>query len=806
MSRLDFAAVANAALSVAERLLALWLPGGKRVGHEWQCGSLAGNEGSSCNVSLINGRWADFATDDRGNDLISLYAAIHKLRQGEAARAVAAELGMAFDAPATSRPAPAQRGSGKPADEPKREAAWADAGAWPGEPEPPRAHEFRGIPGASWDYHDASGALIGRVCRFETSSGGKEILPLVWSRNTKSSTVGWRWRQFDEPRPLFNWPRLASADPTWRVLVVEGEKCAELAQQVLGDGWIVITWPGGCKAWAKANWALLAGRQVVIWPDADAKLDKAGTVLLDEAKQPGMRAAEGIAAELAKHGCTVKVVAIPRPGLQPDGWDVADLITESGANAPAQVRAWLDPARLRDPRAELPPTAHQAARAAARTPDGAARADAEDLLAWRKAMMARRGEYLNNITNIGLILRHDERWAGVVAFDEFENRIMKVAPPPFDFAAVGEWSSDDDSRTVDWIAQRYGINTSSAVVAEAVEMVARERPRHVLRDWLNSLQWDGTPRLDSVLEDFCGVPRTPYTTRVLRYFCMGMVKRVLEPGCKFDFCLTLEGPQGIGKSTFLRVLGGAYYSDTELDLAHKDSMSALRGKWLHEFSEMDSITKAEAPKQKSFLSRQVDEFRPVYARREVKLPRQVCFAGTTNEIEWARDSTGARRFWPVEIEDFIDTDGLAAVRDQLFAEAVALVRQGFAYYPSPEEQRTIFGPEQARRVVQEPLVDALHDWALEPTADEIMARSSNGGLFSVSDACLRGLSLTAAQITRDMATRVGKALAQLGCVRVEKRNGMTRYWYKAPQKKEARASARHEVHSNHGVGDDLTPF
>jgi predicted P-loop ATPase len=257
-----------------------------------------------------------------------------------------------------------------------------------------------------------------------------------------------------------------------------------------------------------------------------------------------------------------------------------------------------------------------------------------------------------------------------------------------------------------------------------------------------------------------------------------MCQRVIHPGVKFDYCLVLEGAQGRGKSTVLRILGGEWFSDIELDLSNKDSMSNIRGKWLHEFGEMGSIARAEASRQKSFLSRQVDEFRPSYGRREIRCPRQLAFAGTTNEWQWNKDATGGRRFWPVAVGDQINTAGVAAIRDQLFAEAMHCALAGERYWPDAEEQRTLFDDEQLAREAPEAFCELLAAWL----ADE---RQDIGDTFTLADAVVKGLHIEARAITRDIQTRVGIALAKLNCERVEKRTGPSRFVYRRPTRKVA---------------------
>jgi predicted P-loop ATPase len=247
---------------------------------------------------------------------------------------------------------------------------------------------------------------------------------------------------------------------------------------------------------------------------------------------------------------------------------------------------------------------------------------------------------------------------------------------------------------------------------------------------------------------------------------------------KFDYCLVLEGPQGRRKSSALRALGGEWFSDTELDLQNKDAMSNIRGKWLHEFGEMGSLARSESNRQKSFLSRQVDEFRPTYGRREIRCPRQIAFAGTTNEWAWNKDPTGGRRFWPVEVGGEIDVDGLTAMREQLFAEAWSLAQSGERYWPDGQEQRELFDAEQLAREQPDGYVELLGAWldGTDPAAQVD---------FTLSTACMAGLKLDAKSMTKDVQTRVGIALRKLGCTRVEKRSAVNRFVYQRPTRKAA---------------------
>lgn len=805
--QIDFERIASTALSHAEQLLSAWLRDGKRDGHEWK--SLnpmrADRSAGSFSVNINTGAWGDFASSDFGGDLVSLCAYLfHDGDQVEAAYDLAEQFGIIMP------PRKKKQGDGggspvspkppisEPPPEKKKRSPWvpvlpvpADAG------EPPRAHPVRGIPQASWCYHDAAGAVLGYVFRFVTSDGGKEVLPLSCCRHEVSGKLDWRWISFPDPRPLYGLDRL-SAMPEATVLVVEGEKCADVGHDQLHD-LVSISWPGGGKAVDKADWSHLSGRKVVIWADCDAQraklsndekkagVDPLSKSLLPELEQPGWKAALRVAAKLHEQGCRVWLVRIPKPGEKPEGWDIADAVADGLSGD--ELAAWV---RERS-RAYVPPGDETESISTA--PEAGA-GEGEEGGNWRgKLLFTQKGELSTCLANVYDILLHSKAWEGVVAFDEFAQRTVKLRPPPYFGGEAGEWEGTDDSRTAMWLTRDSRFAPATALVAEAIETLAKAHTFHPVREWLAGLPvHDGIPRADLWLSDYLGVKDSPYVRLVGRFFLIGMIARVMNPGCKFDYCLVLEGLQGKGKSQAVRVLGGDWHGDTDLDLHNKDSMSALRGKWVYEFAEMGSVTRAESTKQKSFLSRQYDEFRPVYGRREIRLPRQVCFIGTTNEWEWNKDPTGGRRFWPADCSGDLNLDGLRDSREQLFAEALALFNAGEKFWPSAEEQKSLFDPEQLLREQQESLIDALHDWVFEQLVD-----------FSIADAVIDGLKLDASKLTRDLQTRVGVALRKLGCEKVEKRNGMVRFWYKPPARNGAGSTVAMPAQVS-SVGAKNVPF
>lgn len=746
-----------------------WLPAGKKRGHHLYVGDFDGSEGKSANVNLSTGTWIDNGRpEDKGGDLISLYARIRGMSNAQAARELMDDHGWAK----SSVPPPAAA--------PKRKAGvqWMPIHPVPDDAPDYRtqwAHFARGVPSLSWEYRNAEGQLLGVVCRFETSDGGKEVQPLSWCQGS-NGVRQWRYKAFNQPRPLYGLDRLAIVDPAASdaarlVIVLEGEKKSDALWHALGESIPVVSWPGGCKTPHLADWRPLAGRRVVCWPDADAQLDRHTKVLLAAEDQPGLGAMRKVQGLLADLGCQVRIVDTGPPGQHPDGWDAADAI----------AAGWTREQLLEFMRKLLP-----VVRA---VDDGGTRSEARTRIVqapepppeedpnWRDRLVWSKGKLRECVPNVVDILSNHPAWSGVIGFDEFASRLVKRNRAPYELRSVAlqsnEWNDVDDTQTAMWLSRsERDFVPSSSQVAEAMEVVARQNRFHPVREYLQALPpHDGASRLDHWLADFCGVEDTPYARRVSRFFLIGMVMRALVPGVKFDYCLVFEGQQGRFKSTAFSILAGEWFSDNELDLTNKDSLSQIRGKWLHEFQEMGSIARAEASRQKSFLSRRIDEFRPSYGRREIRCPRQGVFAGTVNHWQWNSDPTGGRRFWPVRVSE-IDVVGLTSVRDLLFAEAYAMALAGERYWPDRTEQDELFDAEQLSREQTEPFVELIASWLDDPAN---LLRE-----FSMADVLQRGLRLDAKGMTKDITTRTGVALSKLGCERFERRNLTPRYMYKRP--------------------------
>lgn len=381
----------------------------------------------------------------------------------------------------------------------------------------------------------------------------------------------------------------------------------------------------------------------------------------------------------------------------------------------------------------------------------------------------RRGKTpLSNLDNVLLSLRNAQELAGLVGYDEMTQAEMLLKPVP----GSGErWSGPRPLRDVDvtavqaWLQRHWLTGTGKDTAFAAVEMVARERSFHPVRDYLKRLEWDGVDRLDGWLATYFGAEQTAYTAAIGRMFLIAMVARIFDPGCQADYMLILEGEQGDRKSSALRILAGQWFSDNlpaVRNSADHDVQQFLRGKWLVEIGELSAMDKADAAALKSFVTRRVEQYRPSYGRKEVHEPRQCLFVGTTNEAVYLRDHTGGRRFWPVATAE-IDLDRLRQDRDQLFAEAVARYQRGEQAWPDKAFEKAHIRPEQDAR------------YEADAWEDTVRAFLIGEDRTTVHQLATSALNLKDAQLgTRD-TRRITAILRRLGYVPDMDKEGR-RFW------------------------------
>lgn len=760
---INFEALAEALQRDAHNLVPRWLPGGAVLGHEYKCADLSGGKGESCSINLTTGQWADFAADEQGRDLISLYAAIHAISNAKAAVQVAREerlegvaglvktaAGAAIVPAANPRPQPAP----KPQKEPE---GWSTLVPVPDYAPAATFQHYERKPEALMhvaEYRVAD-ELHGYVVRFLTSSGGKDTLPLTFCKSARDGSGQWKWKQWDEPRPLYLPGRAQPGSRT--VVLVEGEVKAEVLQHLLDEAapgiYCVASWPGGCKVWQKALWGWLAGCTVLLWPDCDAQRERltpaelksvkgdeaakadlqATKPLLPEAKQPGMKAMLGIGQVLRdEHACTVQLLPIPKPGEKVSGWDCKDAIADDGWTA-ADVLAFFGRAQAL-PAAEAAAAPAVAGSSSVEAPkplapvgtggggvmpplEPPAPDDDPDDQDWLWQFFDRKkGRWDLRRSLVVAALQHDAKLKGCVAYNEMTKGTQVRKAWPWAHAQAGELEADSTLLLGLYLNDVYKVgDVSTQNIKDGIATVAYTERFHPVREWLQGLEWDQEPRLDKWLIHVLGEsPETlspsmmEYLRLVGRYWVLGMIWRVMQPGCKFDYCPVLEGKGGLRKSTMVEVLAvrPEWYSDTKFDLSRgKDAYEQVRGKWVYELGELSSFSKADVNDIKAFISSKTDNYRVAYGEQAQAFPRQCVLVGSTNDKKYLRDRTGNRRFWPIPVRHVIKTEWLERMRGQLMAEAFALYQQGgIVYTPSEDEEKRLFVPMQESRL-QESAVD-----------------------------------------------------------------------------------------------------
>lgn len=405
----------------------------------------------------------------------------------------------------------------------------------------------------------------------------------------------------------------------------------------------------------------------------------------------------------------------------------------------------------------------------------------------------------NTLGNIQLILEHDPNLKGIVYNQQLDGMEIRGKVPwkhPSKY-----WRDADDAQLISYIEKRY-CSFSQRNYQLAITKVADDRSYHPIREYLESLpEWDGQPRVDTLLIDYLGAEDTAYVRSVTRKTLCAAVRRVQSPGIKFDTMLVLNGPQGIGKSTLIARLAGEWFSDSLNlgDTKDKTAAEKLQGYWILEIGELAGLRKAEVETLRSFLSRQNDIYRAAFGRRATPHPRQCIFFGTTNaESGYLRDTTGNRRFWPVKTPGGgkkHSWDLTEAEVKQIWAEVLTFVQEGEVLHLSPEievlakeEQRDAMESDEREGLVKDYLDKLLPDGWEDMELDERRAWLSGSKLphFSKEGKVPRSkvcnmeiwcelLGRDQSGLKRADSNELTAILTKLGWVRLEKKERVKPY-------------------------------
>lgn len=583
------------------------------------------------------------------------------------------------------------------------------------DPDRPRWDEDT-IPAADYDYCTATGEYCFTIRRGRHPDGVKRfkaarrnLMPFR-DRFEPEDKVEWFSGMGGHPPMLYRLPDIARAMADDPIFIVEGEKDADALASL---GLIATTNSNGAGKWRDSFSRSLAGRDVAILPDKD---------------DVGRDHAEKVLSSV--HGIARSVKVIELPDL-PDKGDVSDWI-EAGhsvdelLNLVAATQPLTDPAAWRSSRGQF------VIRKGQSSPEAS---PANAYIALRKLAVS-------------------------VSYDAFAHRYLVEGlegfGPLLDDAAL--------TRLRLVIEKRFAITYPKDRWIDIVTDHARENAFHPVSDYLGSLIWDGVLRLDSWLIDYGGAAPSDYVRAVGMLVLVAAVRRIFQPGAKFDQMLVLEGPQGCGKSSALVIIAVRedwFTDDLPWDSDTKAVMERIAGRWIVEAAELKGLRQTETEKIKATISRRVDKARLAYARMPTEQPRQCIFVGTTNSADYLRDMTGNRRFWPVKIVRF-DLAALARDRDQLWAEAVEMERAGVSI-ELPHDLWPVAASHQEQRLAIDPFEEILFGPLLE--VEGKVRTELVWEMLGMADRAKR---------TQSHMTRLGAVMQKHGWVNMQKRFGSIR--------------------------------
>jgi putative DNA primase/helicase len=337
----------------------------------------------------------------------------------------------------------------------------------------------------------------------------------------------------------------------------------------------------------------------------------------------------------------------------------------------------------------------------------------------------------------------------------FRQRSMVLKAPPW--ARPGETfprpTRDDDLvELLAWV-QRQGIHIRGKLAIRAViAPVVRDHPYHPIRDYLNSLKWDGVLRLDKWLTFYLGVePVENYTAPAGRMWMISAVARVFTPGCIVKYILVTTGTQDLGKSTAFSILGGDWYTDDIAQLGTKDSQMQAGNAWIVELAELDSMRRADVSAVKAFISRKVDSYRPPYGEHIIEQERQCVLAATVNPAgAFLHDETGNVRFWPVATTS-IDLESLRQDRDQLWAEATHHFKAGERWWPNDDFNPSAAQEEVSETAEDDPWFDLIQEWTTNQTDKR----------FAANDILAKAIDMPKERMNKAAEMRLGRIMRHL---------------------------------------------
>lgn len=717
MNRLDFAAI-NAALT-PETVVPQWLPKGEKRGNEWVAPNPTRNDKNPGSFTIkISGAgagvWKDYATGDGGADLISLYAYLfHADDQGAAARELADSHGVRMGDPVQRQQAAENVRNIEEAKPVPVFPVPADA------PQVSFKHPNWGEPDAVWTYRDGKGAVLMYVCRFNPPNKRKQICPRSYCK-MPDGAHSWAWRGItgDKTRPLYGLDKLAQF-PDADVIVVEGEKAADAAQELFGDRAVVVTWLGGVETANNASVRGLSGRRVFLWPDFDslrerltkeeaaAGIEPASKPLLPLHEQPAMRAMMQIATKLKGVASETHLIGYQLEQF-PHGWDLADAQAEGWTLA--QVMEYMganagDPWHIATGKKPAPPELP----APANDNDGSAFLPlSAGVNPFGFPHLTDKGQPMNTVENLAYLMGE----YGITAKYNMVRKQVEIVMPGKHYTA--------DNRANCTLAELSSICARNRMpksdLQDYVKIIADDNSYNPVRDWIASKPWDGVSRLRALYDTLQTTGDAAMRdTLVYRWMLSAVAAVFKETGFHSRGVLVLMGPQGSGKTSWLRSLApaglNAFLDGAVLDPANKDLVKNAISHWIVELGELDAtFRKADIARLKGFVTLPSDKLRLPYDRIESEYPRRTVLAASVNENRYLVDDTGNSRWWTVPVTSCVFNHGLDM--QQVWAELQTHYERGVQWWLTAEEESKLTGTNEdfeATDPVEEMILRAF-DW------------------------------------------------------------------------------------------------
>jgi len=517
---------------------------------------------------------------------------------------------------------------------------------------------------------------------------------------------------------------------------------------VLGRNYVAVTWSGGANGWRKTCFEALRGREITIWPDND---------------EPGNKCGIEIAQKLLSIAKSVKILKVKETTM-PVGWDCADAFTAEAWTYDDFIAFAKPIAQTLEYDAVKVEVQQSLVEERKQEEKAITQGAAKNMQLYLNAQAFGYDCGTNGVpkTTADNCLRFLEGRGGEdfdLWLDVFHQKVFIKWP-----GSEARPIQDHDEVKLLIACQRDWFFSTCRLtdLRGAIGLYTHQRRRNEPKEWLESLAWDGVPRVGMFFQEYFGAAESHYTSKIGNNFWISLAARIIDPGCKVDTMVVLEGLQGKGKSTALAIIGGKWFTEVEEEFGTKDFYQKLQGRILVEIAELHAMGRSDIKKVKNTLSQRIDNFRPPYGRHVETFPRQCLFVGTTNDDSYLNDPTGARRFWPM-LTAKIDYELLRQDREQLFAEALQLFKSGETWWDVPKEETE---EQQWQRFDLDEWVNIIDPWLLAQKTDRV----------AVLDILFKCLAIEPGRMDKAAQMRVASVLKYLGWTKARRKKGSPNEW------------------------------